>query len=75
MKKAWSTVSEEDRKKRTSSLQEYNKRVSESGISEETRKKLSEASKGRKQSEETRKKRSESMKKSLAEKRKQKPEK
>ena len=75
MKKAWSTVSEEDRKKRTSSLQEYNKRVSESGISEETRKKLSEASKGRKQSEETRKKRSESMKKTLAEKRKQKPEK
>lgn len=66
LKKYWANATEEKRKKQGSSIAEYNKKVAENGVSEETRKKMSEAKKGKKQTEEQIRKRSESMRRTIA---------
>lgn len=70
MKKVWANVSDEERKRRTDGLKEYNKKISETGLSDERKKKISESQKGRKQSEETKRKRRESFNKTIAERKK-----
>lgn len=70
LKKSWSNVSSEERKNRTRGLKAYNERISETGLSEERKKQISEIQKGRKQSEETKRKRRESFNKTIAERKK-----
>ena len=70
LKKSWSNVSSEERKNRTRGLKAYNERISETGLSEERKKQISEIQKGRRQSEETKRKRRESFNKTIAERKK-----